>query len=79
MDTINMTWLIIGIIAGVGIGYAITVGRLNLFLRRNYPFVDFHTPIPKELHMPMAQAIKKILNEYKPVVEESKKPTQENG
>jgi hypothetical protein len=49
MDTINITWMVLGIIAGIGIGYAITTIRINLYLRKYYPDVNFQTPTKERL------------------------------
>jgi hypothetical protein len=49
MDSINITWMILGMVAGIGIGYAITIIRVNLFLRKYYPDVNFQTPSKERL------------------------------
>jgi hypothetical protein len=49
MDTINITWMVLGIIAGIGIGYAITTVRINLYLRKYFPDVNFQTPTKERL------------------------------
>jgi hypothetical protein len=49
MDTINITWMVLGIIAGIGIGYAITTIRINLYLRKYFPDVNFQTPTKERL------------------------------